>query len=260
LTGITAENIRGILLDIEGTTTSISFVYDVLFPYARQHVREFLQKYSHDAPVRDALARLHEQHANDVRQALNPPPVPDRGWLSLREPLLRAKGGDTEVDAIISYINWLMDRDSKAEPLKALQGMIWEEGYTKGDVQGHVFPDVPAAFERWRKEGKAIAIFSSGSVLAQKLLFGRTIAGDLKPFIKNYFDTTTGPKRQPQSYRAIAGVMGLRPKDIVFISDVTEELDAAAVAGMTTLLCSRPGNHPQPSSQHTIIRSFDEIA
>jgi len=118
---------------------------------------------------------------------------------------------------------------------------------------------VPVAFERWRKAGIIIAIFSSGSVLAQKLLFGRTTAGDLTSFIKDYFDTTTGPKREAQSYRAIANALGLAPEQIVFVSDITEELDAAAAAGMNTQLSVRPGNHPQPPSKHTIIHSFDEL-
>ena len=242
MSGIAAENIRGILLDIEGTTTSISFVYDVLFPYARQHVREFLQNHAGNAPVREALARLREQHTADVAQGLSPPAV-------------RA-----DVDTVIVYVNWLMDRDSKAEPLKALQGMIWEEGYRRSEVHGHIYTDVPVAFERWHQEGKIIAIFSSGSVLAQKLLFGATTAGNLTPFITEYFDTTTGPKRQAESYRKIARSLSLAPEQIVFVSDVVEELDAAAAAEMNTLLCVRPGNHPQPPSQHALIHSFDEMA
>ena len=257
MSGIAAENIRGILLDIEGTTTSISFVYDVLFPYARQHVREFLQNHANEAPVREALARLREQHAAGAAEGLNPPQ--NSGWPTLRERSSQAMSGDSEIDAIVRYLTWLMDRDSKAEPLKALQGMIWEEGYGKGEVQGHIFPDVPLAFERWHQEGKIIAIFSSGSVLAQQLLFGRTTAGDLTPFIKAYFDTTTGPKREAESYRKIARSLSLPPEQIVFVSDVVEELDAGAAAGMKTRLSVRPGNHPQRPSKHPSIVSFDEV-
>ena len=157
--------------------------------------------------MRDAIARLSEQHANDAKQQLNPPALSGKPA--------------SEIDAIVSYVHWLMDRDSKAGPLKSLQGMIWEEGYGQGEVKGHVFADVPVAFDRWKKAGRTIAIFSSGSVLAQKLLFGRTIAGDLSPFVKDYFDTTTGPKREAQSYRAIARALGLAPEQIVFVSDVT---------------------------------------
>jgi len=247
------------LLDIEGTTTSISFVYDVLFPYARQHVREFLEMHLDDLGVHDTIARLREQHASDVAEGLNPPLFPNSGWPTVRERPSRAMSAESEINAIVSYVNWLMDRDSKAGSLKSLQGLIWKEGYGKGDVQGHVFRDVPIAFERWRSQGKTIAIFSSGSVLAQKLLFGGTTAGDLTPFINAYFDTTTGPKREPQSYRAIADALELKPEDILFISDVTQELDAAAAAGMKTALSIRPGNHPQPPSNHPSIVSFDEL-
>jgi enolase-phosphatase E1 len=244
LTGIAAESIRGVLLDIEGTTTSISFVYDVLFPYARHHVGEFLQKHSGEPRVHEAIVRLHEQRAADAKQGLNPPVLGEK---------------PAETDAVVKYVSWLMDGDSKAGPLKSLQGMIWEDGYNQGEVKGHVFSDVPAAFERWKKSGKMIAIFSSGSVLAQKLLFGRTTAGDLAPFITGYFDTSTGPKREEQSYREIARALGLLPEQILFVSDVKEELDAAAAAGMQTALSVRPGNHAQPPSKHAVIHNFDEV-
>src|SRR5581483_3046112 len=149
LTGIAAENVRGILLDIEGTTTSISFVYDVLFPYARQHVRKFLESHSDDASVLAIIDRLRKQHISDIQQGLD---VPE--WSRLQESSLRESGGDPEIDAVVCYLNWLMDRDSKAEPLKSLQGMIWNEGYDAGSIKGHVFPDVLAAFERWRSQKK----------------------------------------------------------------------------------------------------------
>ena len=236
-----AGDIRGILLDIEGTTTSISFVYDVLFPYARQHVREFLDKHAGDPAVRDAIARLREQHASDA--ALSPPAIGD--------------GQDSA--KTVAYVNWLMDRDSKVSALKALQGLIWEEGYQQGEVKGHVFPDVRPAFERWCSQGKMIAIFSSGSVLAQKLLFGQTTDGDLTGYIQDYFDTTTGPKREAASYRVIASRLKLDTAEMVFVSDVVEELNAACVAGMRTRLCVRPGNHAQLPSRHAVIESFDAL-
>ena len=220
---------RGILLDIEGTTTPMSFVYDVLFPFARSHAAEF---------VRHAdLSELKRDHDEDVRQGLNPPP-----WSS---PL--------------AYIHWLMDQDRKSTGLKTIQGKIWLEGYQSGELRSEVFQDVPPALARWHEHSIDTRIFSSGSVLAQRLLFANTQAGDLTRFLSGYFDTTTGPKNQPASYTVIAGAYGMAAPDIVFISDVTRELDAARLAGMQTLLCVRPGNHSQPQHDYRVITSFDGL-
>jgi enolase-phosphatase E1 len=153
-----------------------------------------------------------------------------------------------------------MDRDSKARALKELQGLIWEEGYRSGRLKSHVFPDVPEAFKRWHRQARSIAIFSSGSVLAQKQLFAHTEAGDLSSYIDGYFDTTTGAKRDPGSYRTIARGLLRQTSEIAFISDVTEELDAASTARINTLLCIRPGNRPQPNAaRYASVHSFDEI-
>jgi enolase-phosphatase E1 len=152
-----------------------------------------------------------------------------------------------------------MDRDSKSTALKALQGRIWEDGYRSGEITGTVFDDVPSAFARWQSAGTAIAIFSSGSVLAQQWLFRRSSAGDLTPFIAQYFDTEVGPKRDPASYARIAATVALPPPSITFVSDVVAELDAARAAGMQTILSLRPGNHPQPPHDHRVVHSFDEI-
>ena len=152
-----------------------------------------------------------------------------------------------------------MDRDSKSTELKALQGRIWEDGYRSGELTGTVFDDVPRAFGRWQSAGTPIAIFSSGSVLAQQWLFRRSSAGDLTPFISQYFDTEVGPKRDPASYARIAATVALPPSSITFVSDVVAELDAARAAGMQTILSLRPGNHPQPPHDHRVVNSFDEI-
>jgi enolase-phosphatase E1 len=235
-----------ILLDVEGTTTSISFVYDVLFPYARRHVEEFLQQHSASAAVQEVLSTLRAQRDSDEEQGLMPPhatdAVPGKAW-----------------GLELSYVGWLMDRDSKATPLKTLQGMIWEEGYSSGRLKSHVFPDVPEVLKRWKKQGRTIAIFSSGSVLAQKQLFAHTVAGDLSSYIDRYFDTTSGAKRNSASYRVIAGELGRASSEILFISDVTEELDAAAAGGMNVLMCMRPGNRPQAERRYTSVRSLEEI-
>src|SRR5205809_6369881 len=222
--------IKGILLDIEGTTTPISFVYDVLFPFARRHAAEF---------VKDAnLSELQHEHGEDIRQGTNPPP-----WSA----------------GPVAYIHWLMDQDRKSTALKNIQGQIWLEGYQNRELHGEVFEDVPPALERWHRAGIDTRIFSSGSVLAQRLLFSSTASGDLTRFLKGYFDTTTGPKNEASSYTTIAPFFGVPTSDILFISDVTRELDAARSAGMQTLLCVRPGNHPQPQHDHRTNTSFEKI-
>jgi enolase-phosphatase E1 len=152
-----------------------------------------------------------------------------------------------------------MDRDRKVTPLKTLQGLIWEEGYGSGELKGEVFPDVAPNLMRWRVEGKTVCVYSSGSVLAQRLLFAHTEQGDLTEFIQDFFDTNIGHKSNPESYTKIAGALGRRPSEALFISDVTAELDAARAAGFQTLLCVRPGNQTQPSpSAHARVHTFDE--
>jgi enolase-phosphatase E1 len=234
------------VLDVEGTTTSISYVYDVLFPYARQHAQEFLRRHGESCAVQEIVAALRRQHGEDEKLGLAPPPMNDDA-LEKWAPELR-------------YLNWLMDRDSKAPPLKALQGLIWEEGYAAGQLKGHVFPDVARAFQRWHEHSVAVAIFSSGSVRAQKQLFANSEAGDLSRYIAAFFDTSTGAKRDPASYAAIARAMQRQASEIAFVSDVGEELDAASAAGMSPLLCKRPGNRTAAgAAQYPSIHSFDEI-
>lgn len=221
--------VQGILLDIEGTTTPISFVYDVLFPYARAHVHEYRLTI-------EESEGFEREHRGDVEQGLNPP-----AW-DPRQP--------------VDYIRWLMDRDRKSSPLKSLQGRIWQGGYDAGALKGVVFPDVPPALALWSGRGLDVRIYSSGSILAQRLIFSTTPDGNLTAFLRGYFDTGTGPKTSPASYAAIAAAFGLPPDRVLFISDVTTELDAAAAAGMRTRLCVRPGNHPQPPSTHSVISNF----
>jgi enolase-phosphatase E1 len=217
--------IRGILLDIEGTTTPIAFVHDVLFTYARQHVREYVVQ--HATEVRHDVEQLHEEHTRDTESGAQPPPFAN------------------DPDSIAAYVHWLIDRDRKSTALKSLQGKIWRAGYEKGTLRAEVFEDVRPAFERWRERGLRISIFSSGSALAQQLLFAHTDAGDLTTFISDYFDTNIGAKGEAESYRRIAEKMNLSPQEIIFISDVVNELDAARSGGMEARLSIRPGNQPQ---------------
>jgi enolase-phosphatase E1 len=236
-------NGRGILLDIEGTTSSISYVYDVMFPYARAHLEAFLERQWDDA----AVATACEMIAGDAGHASLD------AWC----------GGDARDRrrTVTNEVIRLMDADVKATGLKQLQGLIWRDGFESGEMTAHVYDDVPPALERWRDAGLTLAIFSSGSVTAQRLFMGHSVHGDLLPrFDGGHFDTTTGPKKETASYRAIADALGLPAPEILFVSDVVAELDAAAAAGMRTALSVRPGNPSvEPGHGHPAVSSFDEI-
>jgi len=237
------DNIRSVLLDIEGTTTPIAFVHDVLFSYARAHVRDFLTENFNSQEVGADIVLLREEHAVDVSENRDPPPL----------------AGESGIESIAAYVEWLIARDRKSTGLKSLQGKIWQQGYLKGALKSQVFADVRTALERWHARGINISIFSSGSVLAQQLLFAHTEAGDLTRFIDNYFDTKVGKKGEAKSYGQVAAALDLPPNEIIFISDVVAELEAANESGMRTLLCIRPGNPPQEAAERfTAIHSFDE--
>lgn len=237
-----------ILLDIEGTTTPIAFVYDVLFPYARRALPAYVDAHLDDEHLREPIARLWEEWQEDVARGERPP-----GW---RDDDDRA----SRVASIEAYAEWLMDRDRKAFGLKALQGHITRGGYENGSLHGEVYPDVPVAFARWQEAGIPVAIFSSGSTLAQQMLFRTTSHGDLTRWIRHHFDTTVGPKRSPDSYRRIASLLGCAPEQVLFISDVSAELDAAREAGCDTRLCIRGGAaEPATATGHTAIYDFSDV-
>src|SRR5208283_1885964 len=232
---------RVVLLDIEGTTTPISFVYDVLFPYARERLEPFLRTHWDDQETQAELLQLREENVGDVAQGA---PVLD----------------GTTLEHTVAYLNWLIDRDRKSTPLKSLQGRIWQAGFAAGELKSQVFPDVPAAFANWRKQGRKIGIYSSASVLAQQQMFEHVDGvGDLSGFISYWFDTRVGAKRDSASYKRIAVELKERPDDLLFISDVTAELDAAREAGLHTRLTLRPGNAEQPPSDHKTLKAFDEV-
>ncbi len=240
------ESFQAVLLDIEGTTTPIEFVSEVLFPFARRQFKAYLEKHGGNEGVQSDLEGLWFQYQADIRQNLNPPPW--QGDLS-------GRGSQS----IVRYVHWLMDQDRKATALKSLQGRIWLDGYQSGELKGQIYADVPPAISAWAQQKKDICIFSSGSVLAQKLLFQSTAAGDLTQFIRAYFDTTIGAKGETESYRRIAGELNLPPSMIVFVSDVVGELDAARSAEMQTVLCVRPGRRGPENSGHPVIRTFAEF-
>lgn len=229
-----------VLLDIEGTTTPVDFVYRVLFPYAQAHVVDYLEAHAADPEVVTDIAGLRDEHARDLAAGRRPP-----AW------------GDFK-GAASAYARWLMDQDRKATPLKSLQGKVWAEGYRKGELTGQVYEDVPRALVRWTQAGKKVAIFSSGSVLAQKLIFAHTPFGDLTKYISAYFDTTTGPKGEAESYRRIAAVLQCEPGAMLFVSDVFAELQAAREAGLETALAVRSDTLPT-SRAHRPITTFDRL-
>lgn len=201
---------KAVLLDIEGTTSSIAFVAEVLFPYAAKH-----------------LAGYVKDHSEEVA------------------PILAEVPGDDKVATLLAWIA----EDRKATPLKTLQGLIWAQGYADGTLKGHVYPDTPEALHRWYTAGVSIFIYSSGSIAAQKLIFGHSIAGDLTPMLSGYFDTTTGPKRDAESYAKIAAATGYTAKEILFVSDMQPEVDAARAAGLGALLIDRNGG---PADIHSL--------
>jgi enolase-phosphatase E1 len=233
-----ADDVRAILLDIEGTTTPIAFVYDVLFPYARAHLREYLR----DRPDPDAIDLLKQEWTEEPAASAAPAPP------AATSPELAR------------YVEWLMDCDRKSPGLKRLQGLVWERGYRDGVLKGDVFADVRPALERWHKRGIKVAIYSSGSALAQRLLFSTTAFGDLTTLLSGFFDTSSGVKTSPESYRRIAAVIGCSTAQLLFVSDVAAELDAARSAGCQALLCVRPGNAAQRVSANVpVVHTFDEI-
>ena len=240
---IDGPGVRVLLLDVEGTTTAVSFVYDVLFPFARAHLREFLPAAAHDPAAGEDIAALRAERRAEAEAGA---------------PEWRDGGPAETIASAAAYAEWLMDRDRKSTALKSLQGRIWAGGYRSGALKSHVYPDVKPALERCRAQRRPVAIFSSGSVLAQRLLFEHTAEGDLTPLIDAYFDTTTGPKREADSYRRIAEALKVAPGAVTFVSDVAAELDAARAAGMGTALCVRDGPAPTPSD-HPVLRRFDEL-
>lgn len=233
--------IKAILLDIEGTTTPIDFVHKTLFPYAKTKIGEFVAENFTD--IQSEIAQLKTEYKKDFAEQIY--------------------GRDFRADApesVADYLKFLIETDRKSTPLKSLQGKIWQKGYESGELESVMFEDVPSAFERWKTEGKTIAIYSSGSILAQQLIFKYSNFGDLSSFISDYFDTNTGPKRVTESYVKIAAALNHPPKRLAFFSDIAAELDAARHAGMQTSLVIREGNDlVKNKNDYEVIYDFEEV-
>jgi enolase-phosphatase E1 len=210
------SNVKFILTDIEGTTTSVQFVYDVLFPYFRENINH-LKDLTSNTEVQQAFKKTVEL-SNE----------------------LEGKKLQSVEEIIATLLRWSIE-DRKITPLKTVQGILWKEGYENGQIKGHVYQDVPEALKCWNDQGLKMGVFSSGSIAAQKLLFGFSEFGDLTPFFSAYFDTTTGGKREIETYRSIASQLSLKASEILFLSDIIEELEAAKEAGFEAIQLVRPG-------------------
>lgn len=222
-----------IVTDIEGTTGSIAFVRDELFPYAKAALGEFVARRRAEPAVAACL----------------------------REAALYAGEPDASDERIVALLREWIDEDRKITPLKTLQGLIWAEGYVRGLLRGHVYADAVAGLRRWHAEGIALYVYSSGSIAAQKLLFGHSIAGDLVPLFRGYFDTTVGAKSDAAAYGRIAETIGVAPANVLFLSDREAELDAAHAAGWQVACLARPADTPPGvTSKFRSFASFDEIA
>jgi enolase-phosphatase E1 len=238
---MSATKPRLFLLDVEGTIAPISLVSEQLFPYARAHFPRFLQEHAGETGVVNDLTLLAEESAAETDASCPRFTTPEY-W-----------------DEAVPYLLWLMDRDRKSTALKSLQGRIWKGGFENGDLKGTLFPDVPAALERWSANG-SVAIYSSGSVAAQLLLFRHSTFGDLTHLISGYFDTRTGPKTTAASYRSIATAMDVDPREVLFFSDVVHEVDPAREAGCHTRLVVRDGNASiEDAHGHRRIKSLNVL-
>ncbi|MAL98886.1 MAG: acireductone synthase [Alteromonadaceae bacterium] len=226
--------IRVILTDVEGTTTSISFVHEVLFPYAAEHLDEFIRAHQYEAAVSAALDSVAQESG--------------------------CKRDD--LDSLLASLQGWIREDRKVTPLKLLQGMIWRHGYERGDFQSHVYEDAADYLRRWHDRGLRLFVYSSGSVEAQKLIFTHSIAGDLTPFFSDYFDTRVGGKKEADSYRNILEHLGVEPSHVLFLSDVEAELDAAEDVGLRTCLLARAEDSPgstMDARDRPVARDFAEV-
>lgn len=221
--------VAAIVTDIEGTTSSLSFVKDVLFPYARKHLARFVAEHAQEPKVRELLDAANQE-----------------------------AGGGLDDAGIVAQLERWIDADRKITPLKSLQGLIWEAGYRNGDFKGHIYTDAAEQLRAWHAQGIPLYVYSSGSVYAQKLLFGFSEAGDLTPLFSGYYDTHIGGKREAASYRAIVDDIKLPASEILFLSDIVEELDAAGDAGMQTLQLVRD-SHLDQQGRHRQIHDFNAI-
>jgi len=231
-TKVAQDQIKYVLMDIEGTTTPITFVHDVLFPYSTEHLGEYVRTHANDLDVRQALEDTKKTAASELAASYD------------------------DAGAIAQLLRWIKE-DRKHPALKSLQGLIWRHGYESGAYQGKIYDDVKPALAAWQAASRKLGIYSSGSVGAQKLLFKYTQAGDLTPYFSNYFDTAVGNKREPGAYDKILSELRLLGSSVVFLSDIVEELDAAKQSGMRTVQLVRPGT--KAGDRHATAPDFQAV-
>lgn len=234
---------KAIILDIEGTTTPLAFVQEVLFPHARRNIASFLDTTWETQATKDTVAQLDAQLAADSHAGDVEAPV---------SALSKVDKASTIRDCVTVLLHW-MDADRKVSVLKELQGRIWKAGYDSGELQGEVYADVPCALSHWKDLGIRVYIYSSGSVAAQKLLFANTAWGDLTEFLSGHFDTTTGGKRESESYTKILAEIGVTGEDTLFVTDIHDEAKAARHAGMAVAVSVRPGNYALPKNHAWLL-------
>jgi len=234
------EGISHVLLDIEGTTCPVSFVAGTLFPYAAKHLESFVKRQRGEEEVAELLASTQETWNQDS----NPE----------AQQLLAQPGAE-----VVAYLQLLIQQDRKLSELKDLQGLLWAEGYASGDLKGPLFRDVAPALRRWHQQGAVLAVYSSGSVAAQQLLYGHSTDGDLRNLFSHWFDTRTGAKQDVASYRAISKAMGVDSSKILFISDALLECEAAHTAKMQVLFSDREGNPGRDNGSFERISTYEEL-
>jgi enolase-phosphatase E1 len=250
---------RCILLDVEGTTSSVSYVYDVLFPYARKRLHGFLKQHWEEEKVKQVCELIaKDAGADSFKKWCSNDATDSNSHNDYRQN--EHSQMENNIALVEEEVIRQMDRDAKLTGLKELQGLIWKDGYDAGELCSHVYEDVAPALKAWKSAGLDVRIYSSGSVNAQKIFFANSEAGNLLPYIDGHYDTKIGPKRGSASYRAIAEAIGLPTERIFFLSDVVEELRAASDAGMLVALVVRPGNAPvQDGHGFQVTHSFSEI-
>ncbi|CAN7993496.1 unnamed protein product [Ixodes hexagonus] len=248
------SEVKAIVLDIEGTVISISFVKDVLFPYARENLRAYLKDHWNDDELRKLVSDLQGQVNISIRRGAGDgaPSVPAQGPV------------ETVQAAVEAHLLWQMDRDRKTAPLKAIQGLVWTRGYQDGHLRADLYADVIPELRKWKAAGKSLFIYSSGSTHAQKLLFSHTTEGDITGMLNGHFDiTTAGPKTEAKSYEKITDAIGHKPCEILFLTDIAAEARAAAKAGIQARLVVRPGNaelSPEDRQAFSPVESLEALS
>ncbi len=241
-------NQQHLLLDIEGTTCPVSFVSNVLFPFAKQELSDYIKQHWDQSPHNEAIKAAKKEWLDDQ-------------YLGSNQIKQQAMKGETEeIDGLIQYLKHLISIDKKSTALKDLQGKIWEEGYNNGKLKSQLFPETAECLRKWREQGLTLSVYSSGSIQAQKLLYRHSPAGDLEKLFSHWFDTHTGPKKSTESYTTIAERLQSSPNKIWFVSDNGTECDSARAAGMHTLFSLRDGNPDRDPRNHTVVQSLREVS